>query len=412
MADQEFLASFGVEIDESGVTRLQNILEENRKLADSVAKAFSEASRAMLEYRKEAAGSSGASSPDPAEGIRGLAQLSLSGYLTDPDSPVMPRNAREWALQNLETMSVGMATKDSKNASASLIGWQEAGLKSDPSSIPGYRELEQTAGDYLREPIAKAREYMQQAMDAEAQGLDGTGYVEKMEEILREPFERVREMYEEFDFGDLGGDGGSDSGNLLNELEEANEGLDDLREAAETPIILKANASGAVSAARTALENIRSIFANNTVTIYAQMQNLDTAGSYSTGAKGGTARQRMSTGGRFVRPTDVQVAEDGGTEYIIPVGKESRAVPLLRQLLGELSPAARESLLGGGGAPLVGGMAAGTAPAAGITQNNQTVSAPVSINVRASGSDGKEIGESIYNTAERYLLRTLRSAFS
>ena len=36
MADQEFLASFAVEIDEQGVSRLQAVLEENRKLADQV----------------------------------------------------------------------------------------------------------------------------------------------------------------------------------------------------------------------------------------------------------------------------------------------------------------------------------------------------------------------------------------
>jgi hypothetical protein len=35
VADQQFLASFGVDIDESGVSRLQKILAENRTLADS-----------------------------------------------------------------------------------------------------------------------------------------------------------------------------------------------------------------------------------------------------------------------------------------------------------------------------------------------------------------------------------------
>ena len=34
MADQEFLASFGVDVDESGVSRLQQILTENRTLAE------------------------------------------------------------------------------------------------------------------------------------------------------------------------------------------------------------------------------------------------------------------------------------------------------------------------------------------------------------------------------------------
>jgi hypothetical protein len=58
----------------------------------------------------------------------------------------------------------------------------------------------------------------------------------------------------------------------------------------------------------------------------------------------GSGFLRMSTGGRFTRPTDVQVAEDGDAEYIIPVKKEGQALPLLRQLLSELSPEARQSL--------------------------------------------------------------------
>ena len=40
MPDQEFLASFAVEIDESGVSRLQAILRENRELADSLSAAL------------------------------------------------------------------------------------------------------------------------------------------------------------------------------------------------------------------------------------------------------------------------------------------------------------------------------------------------------------------------------------
>ena len=128
----------------------------------------------------------------------------------------------------------------------------------------------------------------------------------------------------------------------------------------------------------------------------------------------GSAFLRMSSGGRFSRPTSVQVAEDGDAEYIIPVKKENRALPLLRQLLGELSPAARQSLTEGTGTsamaasiPSVSSVAAGT-----MTQNNQNVSAPVTINVNATGSNAEAIGQTIYNTAERYLLRTMKGAFS
>ena len=43
-----------------------------------------------------------------------------------------------------------------------------------------------------------------------------------------------------------------------------------------------------------------------------------------------------------------------------------------------------------------------------VDGNNQTVEAPVSINVTAAGSDPEAVGKSIYDVAERYLLRTLQ----
>ena len=48
MADQQFLASFGVEIDESGVSRLQKILAENRTLAESLSASFDVASFSVV----------------------------------------------------------------------------------------------------------------------------------------------------------------------------------------------------------------------------------------------------------------------------------------------------------------------------------------------------------------------------
>ena len=39
-ADQEFLASFAAAIDESGVSRLQQVPEENRDLPEEAASAF------------------------------------------------------------------------------------------------------------------------------------------------------------------------------------------------------------------------------------------------------------------------------------------------------------------------------------------------------------------------------------
>ena len=44
---QEFLASFAVDIDEAGVSRLQKILRDNRDLAGQVTEAFDSARKAM-----------------------------------------------------------------------------------------------------------------------------------------------------------------------------------------------------------------------------------------------------------------------------------------------------------------------------------------------------------------------------
>ena len=103
------------------------------------------------------------------------------------------------------------------------------------------------------------------------------------------------------------------------------------------PIGLTANASAIVSAARTALENVRSLFSEtfilNVRANASTSSNSDNSNSRNDSRNRddtGSAFQRMSTGGRFSRPTSVEVAEDGDAEYIIPVKKESRALPLLQ----------------------------------------------------------------------------------
>ena len=65
---------------------------------------------------------------------------------------------------------------------------------------------------------------------------------------------------------------------------------------------------------------------------------------------------------------------------------------------------------------IIGSVITGS-PAAGqvmniVTRDARTVSAPVSIQVNAAGADAKQIGQSLYSMTERYLLRTLESAFS
>lgn len=276
MADQEFLASFAVDIDEAGVSNLQTILKEDKSLAEELSAAFDEASEAIRSF---------------------VAEVSKS-------------------LPSLFSASGNGNTTETLGSSG--------GLK------------------------------------------------------------------------------------LTLDTTDADRDLDSFLDTASEPVEIKANTSGLASAATTAWETIRSIL-SQPITVTANVNVQTNTGNDSDGDSN-SGRQRMSSGGRFTRPTDVQVAEDGGTEYIIPVGKENRAVPLLRQLLSELSPAARESLTGGSASLPSAGLAAGTASAASVTQDNRTVSAPVNIHVNASGADPKAVGQSIYDTAERYLLRTLQSA--
>ena len=309
MADQQFLASFGVDIDESGVSRLQKILAENRTLADSLSASFDVASESVKAFRESIS-----------EDFPTL--FSATGY---------------------------------GNVTENLFG-EYAGLKI---------------------------------------GLNMT-----------EPKKEIASFTEN----------------------------------AKKPIPLTANASSIVSAARTAMESVRSLFSETFILNVRAETNTDRKSEEPSSRQDsrnqdetGSAFLRMSSGGRFSRPTSVQVAEDGDAEYIIPVKKENRALPLLRQLLGELSPAARSSLTGGSAIPtgshVIPGFGTpgerasgsflvenGRQPRAGEARvegspvyNNQNVSAPVTINVNAMGSNAEAIGQTIYNTAERYLLRTLKT---
>jgi hypothetical protein len=277
MADQEFLASFGVEIDETGLLRLQEALTKNRALADELAEAFGRAQEAMTSF------------------FDSMTEMSMPG-----------------------------------------LGF-------------GFGEITGEAAFGLSIPLS----------------LDMTRAHRELTAFIREAGKSLK---------------------------------------------LSADASGVVSAGRAALNSLRSLYASTTLPIRTQVQTSSASG-------GGITLNTMlkaSTGGRFTRPQQVEIAEDGDPEYVIPVKKEGIAVPLLRQLIGELSASARESLQGGS----LGGISGMLSSASGanvptITQNNNnSVQAPVSINVTASGTDPEAVGRSVYDVAEQYLLRTVRDAIS
>ncbi len=282
MADQEFLASFGVEIDESGVIRLQAILRENRELAESLSAAFDAATESMKAFAKELP-----------------SQFSFDGSASGADVPSI---LGETGAGGTKTLQLGLDTAEAREDLASFL--------------------------------------------AEA----------------------------------------------------------------KKPVPVSANMEKAVSAARGAFEDIRQIFSQPlTVTVRVQAET----DSLTDSEDGDGPQAPLSRGGRFSRPASVRAAGDGDAEYIIPVKQENRAIPLLRQLAGELSPSAREGLgLHDAALPLSGGPAAGMASSVTVHQTSQNVSAPVSIQVSASGPDPERIGQGIYDAAERYLLRTMKGVFT
>ena len=193
--------------------------------------------------------------------------------------------------------------------------------------------------------------------------------------------------------------------------------LQDLYAASVLP--LEADASGVITAGRDALAQVQAMFASTRLTVNASV-NVQ-GGSGRTGGGGGNGSSvlmKSSSGGRFSAPAVTEIAEDGDPEYVIPVKKESIAVPLLRQLFGELSDSARETLRMGFEKKEQGSVLStlpdllSSAPAAAVPvikqTSNSSVQAPVSINVTAAGSDPEAVGRSVYDVAERYLLRTLR----
>ena len=299
-----------MEIDESGLDKLQKALKQNRTLAQELASAFDSARNAVSEFFK---------------------QLSAS---TLPSGELSP-------YQRLMEMS-------EKGISFSM-------------------DLE----------VSDAEETLKAFMENAQQFFDGTPLPLKADEsplvtVAEETLFMLQALY------------------------------------AETLLPLMADASAVISAGQDALAQLQSLFASTHLTVNASV-------NISGGISG--FPMKAATGGRFSSPTMTEIAEDGDPEYVIPVKKESFALPLLRQLFGELSDSARETLREGFGtkdrADALSGLpdllsSASSAAAPVINQtSNSSVQAPVSINVTAAGTDPEAVGKSIYDVTERYLLRTL-----
>lgn len=118
-----------------------------------------------------------------------------------------------------------------------------------------------------------------------------------------------------------------------------------------------------------------------------------------------------SEGGRIDRPTLTTLGEGGNREYVIPVTKKSRAVPLMYQAAADLgltvqSYANASRMLGGSpdGGITPAHVAASTSSSV-VNYNN--IDAHAVINV--SGSDSKSVADNVNHSHEQVLLRGVKS---
>ena len=169
---------------------------------------------------------------------------------------------------------------------------------------------------------------------------------------------------------------------------------------------LNVNTSGITSAVASAIAAVRSMMSSVSITIPVRaVASLDTSG-LNTGTSGsssgkplvmGSVVSKFATGGRVSSPTLAMVGEVGEPEYIIPVKDDAKALPLIRNMMGELSASARAQLAEGSG---------------GRTVVNHSVAAPVNINVTSTAAPAEAVGQFIYDTAQRSLLKTLEGVFA
>ena len=223
--------------------------------------------------------------------------------------------------------------------------------------------------------------------------------------------------------------GGRSSISVSADLTTAEKALDSYKARAETMRPkLNVNTTGITSAVSSAISSIRTMMSSVSISVPIRARAwLDTSdlpsssgssgsssgsNSGSSGSSGSSSRSSGSKssgspllsfgkGGRVARPTLAMIAEEGAPEYVIPVKDESRALPLLRSLMGELSASARAALASGSAASSGTGA---TGPAA-------TVHAPVNIYVTSTAS-AEAVGQSIYDTTRRSLLKTLENVFA
>ena len=340
MPDQEFLASYAVEIDEAGVARLQSILEADRSLAEALSAAFQQAWADLDAYVSYAAASAAPAQLPPAAGSAAAsgAVPSASGF---PDFFLtFPAESRE-------------AERDPAEIS-SFLSDMSASLSRLVSLSSGPDNISESSASGRSAPAAPGL-----SADSEVH-LDLSGAGEELQSFLQDLAVSDAEIPAALDLSEAS-ETLSDFQASVTEAEtalplrldrtRAELSLSELQRMLRQPLSLTADTSAVISAASSALSSIRAAFSSSPLQLNAS-----------------------------ILPAAVSGLPDAAA-----------AADSLSGLAAYLDSASSA--------------ASAAAPAPSVSRS---VEAPVNITVNASGTDSQALGQSIYNSAQRYLVKTLR----
>ena len=376
MAMQEFLASYAVKVDEDGARRLQAILERNREAGAALASVFASARSALAALKKELSESvnlknvfSSLNSDGGSAGTTGGAFSGLSGS-----------SGRGTATSD----SLSSASGSSAGASVLSVG---ANFSAAEEALKAFRNRMESERPRLSVNTSGITSAVSSAVATVRSMLNSVNVTVPVTAEVS------------LDLSGIGGNGFTISGG---------------------------GSGGGKSSGK----------------------------SSSSGTKGSVINlAKFGRGGRVDSPTMAMIAEEGKPEYVIPTEDEERAVQLMRGVMGELSESAkaavirfsgdgfaagsglgsslpfsaesgsRSSLTSGAGFSLgrdLGAaldslrsvvresfLPAGTAAAPSV----QTVQAPVNIQVTSHAAAPEAVARSVYDTAQRSLLKTLKGVF-
>ena len=178
--------------------------------------------------------------------------------------------------------------------------------------------------------------------------------------------------------------------------------------------------AGAVSAFRKISASVKNEMKSAAEAVAAQAQKMRSALNALSDSMGkaGASGPKFSLGGMVEKETRATIGEDG-REYVIPVTKPDRAIPLLKAAMKDLNVDGRAAL--GAVGQLGGSATANKAPAYQNIQTvtretvnnkvvNHNVSAPATINVY--GSDAESVARNVERNQETLLIRNIKGVYA